>query len=880
MDQETKKIISKDFQEVLLETSTATLSSVFEQDNKVVAGSKTKEFEILDTKLDLDPRALDKWVPFLRNYTENGNLETIIGELENSIEDNFQGLELQLLQDSQINDKLETSIDEIAQIQSMVELSLSREVEEFQKTLSASTNELIRQKQVFLNDKKTSLKITEAVILINKVLRLLELSNKCQDLITEGNFFKALQNLDSLEKLYLQEFRDYNFKFLKEIYNSIPYLKLVTKDECINLIKNSLNSNLGKNLSTVGETFYATYEQELLPKWLNTREVMKLKSFKFNSPIEISMRDEESLKKLELEQFFNLESFHDSIMIFQTLNETPYLISEFTKEYEFKKSKTIQPLSWKSASGSNSISKTAHDEFKESLSLPFMKEYLLRIVGFLLYDINLNRSTDFIFVDNNYNATNEFWDTLMMRLKPYFKYFLENILETEKDVIEFKDFLGIYICIMENYKLNIDPLYVVLLALFDKYCKMTVSAFDKDFQVMLSDDDFMPLTINDKGFYEKVVKICWMKDNTELIEEADGQFSVTLPFSPLYPMTCTMTQKVYAKLTSFISSFYRHNLHSLNGILVNTIDGILNGVVNKRIRDKLETTSREEIAQLLINLDYFIIASKEMSNLMTKDNILENPEVEIKLSSNKQFKESRKYAEDKLIDLIDTKLKDILETVSLDWNATDRRIDPDISIVDLAQFLEMMFATTLVNLPYSVQILLIFREFDSLTRQFMDILLHETPQYISRESVDNFEVDMKYLESIIPKIFPQTEENGNSLLSLQTPKTPNPEDEGRSQSNSQIENNIKSLESTFIEIRQSILLLQATDPNDYLDPQIRSRKYSRLRAEDANILIGKIRPTSVNTPPPEDDNSSIFNMEWNGSENNGANRLAKFFNRR
>lgn len=875
MDQETKKIISKDFQEILLETSTATIASVFEQDNKVVVGTKPKEFEILDTKLDLDPRALDKWVPLLRTYTENGNLETVIGELENSIEDNFQGLELQLLQDSQINDKLETSIDEIAQIQSMVELSLSKEIDDFQKTLSESTNQLIRQKQVFLNDKKTSLKITEAVILINKVLRLLELSNKCQNLITEGNFFKALQNLDSLEKLYLQEFRDYNFKFLKEIYNAIPYLKSVTKDECINLIKNSLNSNLGKNLSNVGERFYSIYEQELLQKWLNTREIMKLKRFKFNSPIEISMRDEESLKKLELDQFFNLEPFHDSIMIFQTLNETPYLISEFTKEYEFKRSKTIQPLS---TSGSISISKTAQDEFKESLSLPFMKEYLLRIVGFLLYDINLNRSTNFIFVDNNYNATNEFWDTLTMRLKPYFKYFLEDVLVNEKDVIEFKDFLGIYICIMENYKLNIDPLYEVLLALFNKYCKMTVSSFDKDFQVMLSDDDFMPLTINDKGFYEKVVKICWMKDNTKEIEESvEGQFSITLPFSPLYPMTCTMIQKVYSKLTSFISSFYRHNLHSLNSILVNTIDGILNGVVNRRIRDKLETTSREEIAQLLINLDYFIIASKEMSNLMTRDNILENPEVEIKLSSTKHFKESRKYAEDKLIELIDTKLKDILETVSLEWNASSRRIDPDISIVDLAQFLEMMFATTLVHLPYSVQILLIFREFDSLSRQFMDVLLHETPQYISSESVDNFEVDMKYLESIIPKIFPQTDENVSAQLGIQSPNTPNPDEDGRSQSNSQIENNIKSLESTFIEIRQSILLLQSADPNEYLNPQIRSRKYSRLRAEDANTLIGKIKPKPVNSQTLEDDSSSMFNME---SENNGANRLAKFFNRR
>lgn len=882
MDQETKKVISKDFQDVLLDTSTVVVSSVFDQEDKIVGGENAKGVDIIDSTLDIDQRAIDKWIPYLREYTENDQLNTVITELENSIDDNFQGLELQLLQDSQLNDKLETSMDEIAEIQSMVELSLSRDIDEFQKNLTSSTNELIRQKQTYLNSKKTSLKISEAIILINKVLRLLELSNKCQELITEGNFFKALQNLDSLEKLYLQEFRDYNFKLLKEIYVSIPYLKSVTKDECINLIKNSLNSNLGKNLNVVGQTFYLIYKDELLSKWLNTREIMKLKRVKFNSPIEISMRDEENLRKLELEQFFNLDAFHDSLMIFETLNETDYLVEEFNKEYEFKKSKTIQPLPWKTSGNTVSVNSTAHDEFKESLSVPFLKEYLLNILGFLLYDINLNRLTDYIFVNNNYNATNEFWEMLMMRLKPYFKYFMDTVLKTEKDIIEFKDFLGIYVCIMENYKLNIDPLYSVMLALFEKYCKTTLELFDKDFQVMLSDDDFMPLTIDNKGFYEKVIKICWMKENRQIIDDMDDEnFSVTLPFSPLYPMTCTMTQKVYAKLTSFISSFYRHSLHSLNNILVNTIDGILDGVVNKQIRAKLETTSREEIAQLLINLDYFVIASKEFSNLMTKDNILENPDVEIRLASTKNFAESRKYAESKLIDLIDTKIKDILETVSFDWLDTDRRIDPDISIVDLAQFLEMMFATTLVNLPYSVQILLIFREFDSLTRHFLDVLLHDTPQYISKESVGNFEVDMMYLEGIIPKIFPRTDENENGRLGSQTPKTPTIDDESRSQSNSQIDNNIKSLESTFMELKQCIQLLQSEDPNEYLDPQMRSRKYSRIKPDDANILIGKIRPITAPTPTNEAENSSVFNLDWNGSDsNNGNNRLAKFFNRR
>lgn len=270
MDQEGQPLLSKDFQQVLLATASGNNSSWTERavlNNESTDAVKHEPALGQNDVFDLDPLSFDKWVPFLRRALDKNQLDPVIDELENSIEDNFQGLELQLLQDSQMNDKLETSIDEIANIQGMVQDTLSSEISKFQIRLSESANELIVKKQMYVNNKKISLKISEATILITKVVRILELSSKCQELITERKFFKVLQNLDSLEKLYLQEFKNYNFQFLIEIYNSIPFLQKVTKDECINLIRNSLNLNLGKNLIKVGQEFVAIYENELLPQW-------------------------------------------------------------------------------------------------------------------------------------------------------------------------------------------------------------------------------------------------------------------------------------------------------------------------------------------------------------------------------------------------------------------------------------------------------------------------------------------------------------------------------------------------------------------------------------------------------------------------------------
>ena len=72
---------------------------------------------------------------------------------------------------------------------------------------------------------------------------------------------------------------------------------------------------------------------------------MKLYSnFCFNSPAELSTRDQNVLEGITLNYFFNLNEFHDAILIFEKLNELPYLLSEYEKEYEFRKSKIIYSL--------------------------------------------------------------------------------------------------------------------------------------------------------------------------------------------------------------------------------------------------------------------------------------------------------------------------------------------------------------------------------------------------------------------------------------------------------------------------------------------------------------------------------------------------------
>ncbi|SCV04685.1 LAME_0H20428g1_1 [Lachancea meyersii CBS 8951] len=878
MESNAQSQISEELQKILLSTDLSFLKSTFDDEDRKKGASVVQDYE---EELDLDEHTMNRWTPLLRSAIENDSLPVVVDELYNSVEDHFENLETQILQDSQLSDNLTVSVGQISNIKEIIEESLLRETEDLQGQLAQTTNDVISRKQSYINNKKTSTKISECIILISKILQILELSNKCQDLIKDGSYYKALQSLGGLERIYVQDFKNYNFDFLKTIYASIPVLKSKIKDESLNLIKSSFNSNLERKLLSVSTKFFDFYNETLLPDWKNSKNELKLSSFKFNSPVEISLRDTKKEETLNLATIFPLDEFYDCILIFQNLKETNYLCSEFKTEYDFRISKVAYPLDLKShgstTTHSDQVLKTAA-LFGDEFSSTELKNYMLKILGFVIYDKHLNKSTDYLLSYKSMSTSENFWEIFIARFSPFLEYYLTKRVNTEEEVIELKDFLGIYIAILENLNVGVELINKVYILLFRKYAALLFQVFDIEFSTLLKDDDFMPLTINDKGLYEKVLRICWLKDDEPERpriedEEFSEQFLATLPFSPLYPMSCTLVKKTHNKLVTFLSEFYRSNLSELNQIIVQTLDSIFSEIINAKIHAKLDTTSREEIAQILINLDYFIIAAKEFSHILGRENTTLNPDVELTLQSVKILTQSRNLTEQKLIELIDSKISDLMEFVEFEWSATAVEREPSFSVKDIAQFLEMMFTSTLVNLPDSVKTLLIFREFDVLTGRFLDVLLNFSPPILTPQSVLNFELNMNFLEGIISKLFPSDGDR---------PSTPTSPDLGavhsseNARASNLMDNTRRSLYSTFSDLKQHIEFLKSPDITEYNDPSIRMRKFPRIKPEVAQMLHDKmVSPASAGI-----DSANSSSVDQSFADSLGSHkRLAKFFNR-
>lgn len=918
--------LSKDLQSILFHTEFVNHDQkTYQNGLSTLENGSAQDMTSSVQLLDVEPQSLDRWVPEIRKFIEDDNLDDVLDELQKSIQDNFQDANMDFFQNPQINDQLMNSIENLSKIQTQLHnTQLQEQLRGLQKDLSQYTEKVIFHKQLFLQNKKTNSKIKEATILINKILQILELSNNCHQLILSNQFFRALQSLDSLEIIYSQDFRkEFNFDFLSQFYQSIPLFKEIIRDESINLIKKFFNSNLEKVMDKYGSQVFESYQKGYYQDWLAQKAQLKLPSaIKFNSSVEISLRDDAKQRLLSPAKWFDLEAFNDAILIFTSMNQMSYLSVEFGKIYEFWENKFVYPLEFVKNSVAVNLSQQqqkVQERQKYSIfkTVSDIKGYLLKITGFLVFDKFLQRETDYTLTEDAFTSTAYFWETFCKNFLPYLKFFITYQLSTKdlKSLNEMNQVMGIFISIFSNLKLDTKSFYTCHVQLFEKYCAYEKGLIGSEFTQLLKDDDFMPLSLNDKALYSKVMKLCWLKEsdkevlNDSLLSLPDEEFSVALPFSPLYPMTCSLLKKSETRLHKFVEEFFPFQTSLIYEKIINSVDSIFQDVIIVQFEEKLGSKSREELLQVLINLDYFYISTIEMAKILSHVS-----DQEVQLSATNKMRKVRDLAETKLIELIDSKVSDLMEIIDLDWTAQLVRNEPDLIISDIADYLYNMFTSTLANLPYQMKTLIIFREFDALTSRFLNMLVYGSPATITPQSVLNFETDINCLEDVIASIFGASNSadsglssNDSSSAQLQAPPTPTIGRESsipfgaRSPSmfftsdlnSTSMESNIRSLRSTFDDLKQHIRLLKSGSLEQY--KTARMKIYPRVKPEVANMLINKLstyqlmlreRQEQLLQSEDSSDSSSVRKVSASNNDDSmslmssrNKKKIAKFFGR-
>ncbi|KAM9904776.1 hypothetical protein OXX79_002541 [Metschnikowia pulcherrima] len=798
---------------------------------------------------------LDSLAPIITDALRANALADFITKLNDIVKGKDEELSAKSLNSAT---DINTCIDSIDQV-SLQSNELRGSLTQVNDFLNKSVFELIAKKKALIKTRETSGKINETIEVLNICIQVLEITNKIHDWIKQHKYFSALKLIEELTSIHLPKVKDFSFSV--KIYDSIPHLTSMIKEESFDTACKWLSTQIERKIEPIGEAIFANLE-ELNQNWETIRSdpnSVALLPHRLNSAVELSMRDPAlNFNVFDVAELsISLAPIYDCILVYQSLEELPSLCASYHKEWMKKYRRIIYPITLSSSTKEKSA-------FYQEPTVTFsgieaLEAYLQKIAAFFTVDKQINTKTKFELRSND--TANDLWESFAIKLKPVLIQHLERKkwgLNDLNELADFKDILGSFLQVMENSQYRTTELHEILMIIFKKYFgPILIQHFRIEFNESMQSDHFMPLVVTEKEDYDNVMKICWYRKDASFAPRNFQKVPISFPFSEDYVHYCLGMRTLLQDVLDFTTKHYSTDFSELNQVIVNEIfEKVLSdqsgvGICNdiKEFIDK-NHNNKEIVAQTYTNLEYYLFSLYEIGKLIDRRLRTHNGIGIINIDTNSTFKlkaielfaQVRKYSEDAIFKMVDQKVSELLDMVEYDnWLPIEENKDPNFFILDFSLFLENLFNSIFSNLPSSFKTLGLFRSYDFIAEYFLNLL--EGAESFNRTAVINFDVDVKHLEASMENLVgnqASVEEEGGSV----------------------------ALQSTFAELRQSIDLLLLESHEEFIkNPTFRMRRFDRLKYESAIKLIKKLKDDVI-----PDDNDSIYSS--NEGRNGGLARDA------
>lgn len=799
-----------------------------------------RDADVFQTSLNSEDY-LDSLAPIITDALKANALADFISKLNDIVKGKENELNEKLLDSAH---DINTCIDTIDDVSSELK-ELSGNLLQVNDFLNRSVVELIQKKKVLIKSKATVRNINETTMVMNLCVLVLEITNKILEWIKQHKYFNALKLIDELTSIHLPKVKDFSFSV--KIYNSIPHLTTMIKEESFDNLCKWLSTQVERKIENIGDLIYRNLAdlQENWEKLQAEDESSTLLSHRLNSAVEFSMRDPKmNLNLLESRELnINMGPIYDCILVYQSLGELPSLAAAYHKEWMKKYQRIIYPIT---------LSLNANEKlaFYQEPVVTFpdvaaLELYLQKIAAFFVVDKQLIMKTKFEL--RTAATSDDLWESFAIKLKPVLMHFLEKKkwgLEDLDLLADFKDTIGNFLQVMENNQFKITELYEILPIIFrDYFGPILIQHFRIEFNESIQSDHYMPLVVTDKHDYDNVMKICWYKKDASFAPKNVKSMPISFPFSEDYVHYCLGIRTLLQDVLDFTIRHYSYDLNGLNQIIVDEIfEKVLGEEAGVGICNDIKAfitknaNNKEIVAQSYTNLEYYLFSLYEIGRLIDRRLRTYNGIGIINIDANSVFKlkaielftSVRKFSEISIFLMVDQKVKELLDMVEYDnWLPDVPNQDPNFFILDFSLFLENLFNSIFLSLPTQFRTLGLFRSYDFIAEYFLNVL-YNAPRF-NRIAIQNFDLDVNHLEQSMANLVTiESDQEGSSV----------------------------ALQETFIELRQSIDMLLLPDYEEFMNnPGFRQRRFERLKYDSAIKLISKMQSE---TAPGTPDTSAVF----------------------
>ncbi|KAL9127730.1 MAG: hypothetical protein Q9217_003439 [Psora testacea] len=663
-------------------------------------------------------------------------------------------------------------------------VNLTSEILSLNQSIQSSTEKLAEQKKALVDSRAVRQNIDEATQALRDCLEVLRLANHVHDLLGKKNHYSALRALDDLQNVHLKEITHY--KIAEMIQKSVP----ATKKLIAEAVMTDLNTWLFRIRETsqfLGEVAFYHTEQRRTRQKERAESSPYLTNFKLNSAIELVSDEADDFNVLDNDDVqVDFTPLFECLHIHNALGQTDKFRAEYATTRRQQKELLMPP----------SITLIE----AEGVTL---NELLEGIAGFAIVEKATMKKAPEL---RSAVDVDELWDSMCQQVIALISKALHEVNNAEL-LLKIKGVIALFIQTMDSWNYPVGALDGFLLKLFEKYAELLKRRFSDDFQEIVSTDDYMPMPINKLDEYDKVVNVSWYTPDKPRDEI---RFPCVLPFSQMYPLCCIDIRNFLNQFYFFSDDHFQHP-NVIDEALKTSLDELLSNSVCRLLVERLNSQYLGQIVQILINLEHFEIACREIEPLLAAARSTGSVGGSLTLNATEEFRSNKKTAEKRIFELVNSKIDDLIGTAEYDWMAPTLETEPSSYMQTLTRYLSNIMNSVLLGLPTEIKELIYFDALSHAASMILDLPLAPDVKHINPNGVAALAKDVKYLTEFVDTL-------GNPIL-----------------------------RENLDELQQTILLMQSDNSDDYYDLSARNKKYGRVNAMNGPILLEKLTH-SVHSP--------------------------------
>lgn len=618
--------------------------------------------------------------------------------------------------------------------------------------------------------------VTEAIKLSKICLQVLELCAKCNNHMSEGQFYPALKTVDLIEKNYLLNIP---MKTLRTtIGKTIPVIKShiekkVTSqfNEWLVHVRSSAK-NIGQ--TAIGRTASSRQrDEEMLEHQRKSEEQSVSGLGDFAYTLDVEELDEDSILKFDLTPFYRAYHIHTCLGI-----------QEQFREYYYR-NRLLQ----------------LNSDLQISYSQPFIESYqtfLAQIAGYFIVEDRLLRSGGGVLLSDQVETM---WETAVTKITSVLE---EHFSRTDSatHLLLVKDYVTLLVATLREYGYEVGPILEVLDNNRDKYHELLLGECREQIVNVIGSETYEQMVMKKDADYENNV-LAFHLQTSDIMPA----FPFIAPFSSMVPDICRIVRSFIKGSADFLSYGMHANFYNL---VKKYLDKLLNDVLNEIILNTIHSGSVgvSQAMQIAANIsvleracDFFLRHAAQLCGIPVRS--VERPQAS--LTAKVVLKTSRDAAYLALLNLVNTKLDEFMSlTENVNWTSEETVQSENEYMNEVVIYLDTILSTAQQILPLDALYKVGSGALEHISNSIVSAFLSDSIKRFNANAVLTISYDLKELENFADERFHST---GLSEIY---------KDGG--------------FRSFLIEARQLINLLSSSQPENFMNPVIRMKKlqYSGL----------------------------------------------------